>query len=209
MEQVRRILVNWIKGFEGRKLRCRREGRSLYRKAVLSQGARTRKKLLANTSWYKGAGNRKREYKPGWEGRSRGGATREANIYPPKTVLFVEHTVMGELGKRLRELMTRLAPILGLKVKVVKRAGSSLKSHFPQSSLWDGAPCGRENCITCTQGAEMLLPCTRKSLVHKMCAQSAGESKGEQKNVDPLTPSIYVGETSRIVQGVLGSHKRE
>ena len=29
--------------------------------------------------------------------------------------------------------MTRLAPILGFKVKIVERTGSSLKSHFPQS----------------------------------------------------------------------------
>ena len=65
LEQVRRIIVNGIKGFEGRKLRCKREGRNLYRKAVQSQGARTRKKLLSKTSWYKGAANRRMDYKTG------------------------------------------------------------------------------------------------------------------------------------------------
>ena len=46
------------------------------------------------------------------------------------TVLFIEQTPMGELGRRLRELMSRLAPILGFSVKIVERTGSSLKSHF-------------------------------------------------------------------------------
>ena len=99
--------------------------------------------------------------------------------------------------------MTRLTPILGFRVKIVERTGSTLKSHFPQSSLWDGAPCGREGCITCTQGAEMLPPCTRKSLVYEnvcsLCNKGAG-AKGELKDVDPLIPSIYVGETSRTIQ---------
>ena len=204
LEQVRRILVNGIKGFEGRKLRCKREGRSLYRKAIQSQGAETKKKLLAKTSWYKGAGQRKTEYNSGGGSSNNKGATgRESKKYPPRTILFVEQTVMGELGRRLRELMTRLAPILGFKVKVVERTGSSLKSQFPQSSLWDGAPCGRENCITCTQGAEMLPPCTRKSLVYEnvcsICNKGA-KDKGELKDVDPLIPSVYVGETSRTVQ---------
>ena len=37
----------------------------------------------------------------------------------PKTVLFVEHPAMGELARRLRELMGRPAPIMGCNVKVV------------------------------------------------------------------------------------------
>ena len=122
---------------------------------------------------------------------------------PPKTVLFIEQTPMGELGRRLRELMNRLAPILGFTVKIVERNGSSLKSHFPQSSLWDGAPCGRTTCITCTQGAEVLPPCTRKSLVYEnvcsTCNPGAG-AKRELEGVDPNIPSIYVGETSRTIQ---------
>ena len=60
-----------------------------------------------------------------------GGRRWEARRDTPKTVLFVEKTAMGGLGKQLRELMTRLAPILGFTVKVVERTGSNLKSHFP------------------------------------------------------------------------------
>ena len=49
----------------------------------------------------------------------------------------------------------------------------------------------------------MLPPCKRKSLVYEnvcsICNEGAG-SKKELEKVDPLIPSIYVGETSRTVQ---------
>ena len=160
-EQVRRILVNGIKGFEGRRNRCIKEGRKLYRTAKESMGARHKKKLLSKYSWYKGARSRASDHYKGPKGgnkKSKGAAKGAVVKTIPKTVLFIEQTPMGELGRRMRELMSRLTPILGFAVKVVERNGSSLKSHFPQSSLWDGAPCGRTTCITCTQGAEVLPP---------------------------------------------------
>ena len=58
-----------------------------------------------------------------------------------KTVLFVEQSKNGELGRRLWKLMKRIAPILGFGVKIVERNGASLKSKFPQASLWEGAHC--------------------------------------------------------------------
>ena len=208
LEQVRRILVNGIKGFQGRKLRCKREGRKLYRTAKQSQGARLKKKLLSKTSWYKGAkknlvGEDDKAKKRGGVSNKGANTTIRARRDTPKTVLFVEHTAMGELARRLRELMGRLAPIMGFNVKVVERTGSSIKSLFSQSSLWDGAQCGRDACITCTQGAEMLPPCTRKSLVYEnvcsICNEGAGAKK-ELTNINPEIASIYVGETSRTVQ---------
>ena len=46
LEQTRRILVNGIKGVEGKKKRCKYEGRSFFRKAKDSLGARWSKELL-------------------------------------------------------------------------------------------------------------------------------------------------------------------
>ena len=126
------------------------KGGTLFRTAKESMGARFKKKLLAKYSWYKGARNRAADhYKGARRGavHKKGAISLEERRTPPKTVLFIEQTPMGELGRRLRELMNRLAPILGFTVKIVERNGSSLKSHFPQSSLWDGAPCGRTTCI--------------------------------------------------------------
>ena len=49
----------------------------------------------------------------------------------------------------------------------------------------------------------MIPPCTRKSLVYEnvctLCNPGAA-AKGELEGVDPIIPSIYVGETSRTVQ---------
>ena len=55
-----------------------------------------------------------------------------------RTILFVEHTPHGELSKRLRELISRLAPVLGFSIKVVERAGGKIKDRFSQAGLWEG-----------------------------------------------------------------------
>ena len=121
-----------------------------------------------------------------------------------KSVLFVEHTKDGELSRRLREVIGRMAPMLGFSVKVVERTGRTLKSCFPQSSLWEGVHCGRPQCITCNQGAETLAPCTRKSLVYENICSECNPGAGGKEEIkgggDPGRPSIYVGETSRSIQ---------
>ena len=74
--------------------------------------------------------------------------------HPPRTVLFVDYSIGGELATRLRELVSRLAPVIGFGIKIVERAGSTLKNSFPLNNLWEGIMCGRDECIPCTQGAE-------------------------------------------------------
>ena len=77
-----------------------------------------KKKLWSKTSWYKGANKEEGvDYQQKRKGGSCRGATKgEAMKTVPKTVLFVEYTAMGELVRRLRELMSRLAPIIGFNV---------------------------------------------------------------------------------------------
>ena len=148
-EQVRKIVVNGIKGYEGRKSRCKKEGRRLRRTAKESLGARLKKKLLSKTSWYKGLGAKVDHYtKP----RVRRSTKREQKMVTNtrvehKTVLFIEQTANGELGKRLRELMSRLAPIMGFGVKIVERNGRTLKkpvltiSSVGRHPMWEGEVC--------------------------------------------------------------------
>ena len=202
LDQTRAILVNGIKGIESKKIRCFEEGRSFFRKSTESMGARWRKKLLSGSSWYKGS-KRKNKYKRA-QGRSKKDSKELASKgVEQQSVLFVEQTTNGELAKALRELMMRIGPTIGFSVKVVERAGSTLKSKFPQSGLWEGTHCGREECITCNQGAEFMAPCTRRSVVYEnICGtcNSGARGKGEVKGADPEVPSIYVGETSRSIQ---------
>ena len=127
-------------------------------------------------------------------------STQEGSSSTPKTVLFVEYTHGGELANKMRELTSRLAPILGFKIKVVERAGTPLKSNFPLNNLWEGIMCGRDECVPCTQGAEELPQCTQPSLVYenvcKLCNPGAAE-KREQPTFRTDIPTVYVGETSR------------
>ena len=202
VEETRAIVVKGLKGYEGRKNRCREEGRSLWRTANQSRGARHLKKLTANTSWYRG--RKKRNYYGGGstkKGEQQKGA-KDTRAWEQKSVLFVEQTREGELGKQLRDVVQRLAPVMGFAIKIVERTGSNLKSKFPQASLWEGAMCGRDKCVTCGQGAEVIPPCTRKSLVYEnvcaVCNEGAG-GKDEVVGSNPDVPSIYVGETSRTL----------
>ena len=66
MEQTRSILVNGIKGYEGRKTTCLRLGRKVKRRANDSLEDRTKKVLLNKRSWYKGRS--KKDYYESWKG---------------------------------------------------------------------------------------------------------------------------------------------
>ena len=210
VEQTQKIIVNGIKGMEGRKRRCLELGRKLRRTAKESRSSRYLKKLTAKSNWFKqtkGAAKHNTNYN-NIGGEQKGGAHRRRDgnpkeQIPKKTVIFVEQTPRGELASKLKELMSRIAPVLGFGVKVVERAGSTLKSQFPLSTLWKGTKCGRLECITCEQRAELELPdCTKSSAVYENVCRSCIKGAGSNKvleNVDTTVPAIYVGETSRTI----------
>ena len=137
--------------------------------------------------------------------RSRFGSKRRKHVSKEtsggeyKTVLFVEFTKNGELAKTMRELAGRLEEVIGFRVKVVERAGASIKSLFPTNNLWEGQKCGRKDCTTCEQGAEMLPNCTKSSLLYEIfcgqCNPKAGEDR-ELTEVRQDVPTLYVGKTS-------------
>ena len=58
LDQVRRIIVAGLKGYEGRLQRCKDGTRPLYRTAKESMGERRRGKLLAKSNWFKKKGKR-------------------------------------------------------------------------------------------------------------------------------------------------------
>jgi len=84
----------------------------------------------------------------------------------------------------MKELTRRLATSIGFGIKVVERNGSSLRSRFPLNNLWDGAPCGREECTTCTQGAELLPKCTKSSVVYENICRKCNEGAGAKKELE-------------------------
>ena len=52
-KQLRKIISNGIKGYEGKRRRAIRDGRNLHRTSVNSQGARISQKLQAKMAWLK------------------------------------------------------------------------------------------------------------------------------------------------------------
>ena len=203
-EQTRRIIKNGIKGFEGKRRSRIAKGLPLRNTAAGSSKNRFLKKLIGKTTWYK----RKRSSAPsvGATTTTKKGAKNikeemEQDVVP-QTVLFVEFSKNGELASRLRELTKRLAHTIGFSVKVVERAGASLRNQFPTTTLWDGSHCGREACITCNQGTEKLPNCKKSSLVYEnVCLQCnpGADTNGELREVRDDIPTLYVGESSRTI----------
>ena len=54
----------------------------------------------------------------------------------PQTVMSVDYTKDGELASSMRELAKRLSEVTDFTVKVVERAGTSLKEQFPTTTFW-------------------------------------------------------------------------
>ena len=217
LDQTRRIIIAGIKGYYA-KLRRRRKEEGRYRihlTAEESRGHRIRKKLIGKSSWFRNTRKRNQEdvvkktsgtkRKSGKSGR----APSETSIRT-RSVLFIPQTSGGELARRTREVLERLQPAMGYKVKVVERTGTSLQQKLSQTAIWAGEKCGRDYCVTCNQGGEELPLCTRSSVVYEnICvtcnpsARSKGEL-GEQENVG--VPSLYVGESGRSIQERASEH---
>ena len=123
-----------------------------------------------------------------------------------RTILFVEQSHRGLLAKTLKETEQRMSNLMGFRIKIVERGGTSLKLLLHKSNPWKGSACGRLDCITCNQGGETLPDCTRRNVLYENVCQDCnpGEEK-RAKKVEDLedkgdVPSIYVGETSRSVK---------
>ena len=168
------------------------------------------KKLQQKSSWFKKSGQE--DCYVGGKKPSRGNDKKKpkepAKTAPKKKCIFVEYTHQGALAKKLREVAQRLEHILGFAIKVVEKAGPPLISQFP-TDAWDNTPCGREDCITCTQGAEQIPPCTKKSAIYENVCSKCNKRAGSKEPVVQTNieiPSIYVGETSRSIKERGGEH---
>ena len=188
-------------------------GRRVRRTARGSNESRWKKKLLAKSLWFKKCEKSNTEYyeeqenKPGG-GRGEGGKKKE-NVtvtstkgnFPTSTVLFVEQTIDGELAKRMRKVVVRLAPLMGFTVKVVERTGLKLNNKFSQDQ-WKGTPCGRSGCITCTQGGEQVPPCTKRSVLYEnfcgVCNEGVLNAKNTMDFRTEGTASVYIGKANAV-----------
>ena len=204
--QVKKIIIAGIKGFRNKANRSKREGRPLRRTAKGSLGARIRTKLLGKSRWFKQQKRTEKDSnsKMTWKGRQpREDPREEDKLQAPRTILFVEQTPGGALASRLREVVTRLQPILGFKIKIVEKCGKPLKENFPLANLWDGTKCGRNDCTTCEQLVDFPPPpCTKPSVIYEnWCRKCNPGAGGKEITEQPMDgePSLYVGESGRSI----------
>ena len=142
---VRSIIVSGIKGYQRKVARCEAARTPLHRSSGQSAASRRTKKLLAKSNWFRSA---KEESETGeessqpWEdqascgvgarkGVARTGRKPQGASQKPEakqelrttTVLFVEFSKGGSLQKSMREVLDRLTPMLGFRVRVTERGG--------------------------------------------------------------------------------------
>ena len=201
--------MNGIKGYESKRRRCRAKGTRLHRSAKESLGTRMKKKLTGKSSWFR---SRRKAEDGGTEDKTRTGGQGSTTSLPEartrpvaeirtRTVLFLNQTPRGELASRIKSVLRGKEHITQFRIKVVERTGRTLRSHFPLTRLWEGH-CGRQDCVTCSQGLEDIPPCTRSSVVYEnictVCNPQA-RTKGDLKSYSPPEdcPSLYIGESSR------------
>ena len=99
-------------------------------------------------------------------------------------MLFVPPTPDSELATKLTRIVKTAQENSGIKVKVVERAGKTLKSQLP--GLREGKNCGRNDCIIHSTGGKG--NCNKEGSVYKVqCMHCA----------DLGIKSVYYGETRR------------
>ena len=172
VEVVRRVIVSGIKGHLRKVERCQREGKPFHRTAAASAKTRKSKKLTQKQNWFKikasqdsesesdeidrQEGRCKRRGGPG----SRGGSLaikvdkKSTRKIQPSTVLFCAYSKGAALQKTLKDVVDRLAPLVGFQMRVAERGGTTLGSMLSNKNLWTGTECWRKECKTCCQKGE-------------------------------------------------------
>ena len=124
------------------------------------------------------------------------------------SVMFIEHTPHGRLGKMFQDRKDRLGEVTGRRIKIEERTGSQLRQLLPNTNTWAGAKCPRDDCHTCNQGGEQKRKenCFKRNVLYEavcgLCEDKKTE-EGKRKNLrwNEKLPGrhIYVGETARSI----------
>ena len=85
-----------------------------------------------------------------------------------ESVMFVECTPESEMKKRIRGVIKRL----GLKIKVVERAGCTIKGLLQRSNPFGVPNCLRDRCLICAQGCGT--DCRTRGCVYEYKCEDCG-----------------------------------
>ena len=222
LKTARDIITNGLKGYIRKVNKCKDMGVPLHRSALQSAQSRRTKKLLARSNWFRNEQEEdcnevEKEYRearpPTHSGVGRGKNGKQAGAkLITSTVMFVEFSRGGSLQKHMKEVLDRLAPMLGFKVRVTEKGGSSLGTLLSNKNLWRGEPCGRPKCRTCQQPDEKKEPCKAKNIVYEsectLCNEPGSRKLKDREGLRERKEqaSLYVGETARSIAERAGEH---
>jgi hypothetical protein len=224
---VRNILVSGIRGYTRRVSRCLEQGIPLHRSAGQSSGARRKKKLLANSNWFREPSKDEGEQDNPAGGKQTGHYSSRAPLprtqrAAPQTaklrttsILFVEFSNGGLLQKKMRECLDKITPLLGFRVRVTEKGGTALGSLLSNKDLWRGEPCGRTSCKPCAQPGDKKEPCIRCNIVYESecvpCNPAGSRKESDKTSLADVReqPSLYVGESARSLNERAGEHWRD
>ena len=101
--------------------------------------------------------------------------------------------------KRLRSKEHGLVDTIGTRIKLIERAGTSLKHKLWIADPWGGVPCRGLSCPVCTGDQENQICCVRNIIYTNSCITC--KEKG--------TTALYVGETSRTLKERSLEHRED
>ena len=118
------------------------------------------RKLIEKSNWYKFKQNNKeqevmdvmQEGEPRERCRKPGGIRKHPGeqVQQPSSIMFVPRTAGGRLLTQLRKVEEDLSKVTNKKVMLIEETGMKLRNMLCTSDPWEGDPCGRESCTTCT-----------------------------------------------------------
>ena len=85
----------------------------------------------------------------------------------PSTFLFCEYSSGGSFQSRLREVVERLAPMVGFNIRVTERAGTTLGSMLSNKNVGSKLECGRVECRVCCQADDKRQDCVRRNILYE------------------------------------------
>ena len=88
---------------------------------------------------------------------------------------------------RLQRAEERISKLTGEKVRMVERAGRTVKQMLHKSNHWSGGACGRNNCLPCLNG-DGKQDCRAKNIVYDIVCSNCA-TKGQH--------TVYTGMTAR------------
>ena len=91
-----------------------------------------------------------------------------------ESVMFVEATPGSELAKRVRSVVERLR----LRIKIVEKAGTTIKGLLQKSDPFGVNHCGRERCLICESGCPV--DCRVRGCVYQyICEECKRKYRGQ------------------------------